>query len=85
LEPGRNLNTIITPSLKGAGDVRFPVLAGMCVMWLVGLPTAWLLGVKLGLGLAGIWLGMSLDEWTRGFLMLLRWKSGAWRTKRLVH
>jgi putative MATE family efflux protein len=84
LEPGRSFNTIIIPSLKGAGDVRFPVFVGMCVMWCVGVPTAWLLGVKLELGLVGIWLGMSVDEWTRGLIMLFRWKSGAWRTKRLV-
>ncbi len=84
LEPGRTFNTIIIPSLKGSGDVRFPVFVGMCVMWCVGVPMAWLLGLKFGLGLVGIWFAMSLDEWTRGILMTLRWKSGAWRTKRLV-
>jgi putative MATE family efflux protein len=84
LEPGRNFNTIIIPSLKGAGDVRFPVFVGMCVMWCVAVPASWFFGVKLELGLVGIWVGMGLDEWTRGLIMLFRWKSGAWRTKRLI-
>ena len=34
-EPGRNLNTIIIPALKGAGDVRFPIYVGIASMWTI--------------------------------------------------
>jgi Na+-driven multidrug efflux pump len=83
-EPGRNFNTVIIPALKGAGDVRFPVSVGVCSMWGIGAGGAWLLGIHLGWGLAGIWIAMAADEWTRGLLMLLRWRSGRWKTKGLV-
>lgn len=83
-EPGRNFNTVIIPALKGAGDVRFPVLVGIASMWGIGVCGAWLLGVKLGYGLPGVWVAMAADEWTRGLAMLWRWRSGAWKTKALV-
>lgn len=78
-EPGRNFNTVFVPALKGAGDVRFPVLMGMLSMWGIGVAGAWLLGIHLHWGLAGIWIAMAADEWVRGVVMLRRWRSGAWQ------
>jgi len=83
-EPARNFNTIINPSLKGAGDVRFPVTVGIIGMWCVGTFGAWLLGIHLGLGLVGVWIAMACDEWSRGIAVLLRWRSGAWKNKSLL-
>ncbi len=83
-EPGRNFNTVITPALKGAGDVRFPVYLGVVSMWGVGVSGAWLLGIHLGWGLAGVWMAMAADEWLRGLVILRRWRSGVWQGKTLV-
>lgn len=83
-EPGRNFNTIINPALKGAGDVRFPVVLAIASMALIGTFGAWLTGVRLGLGLTGVWGAMCADEWVRGIIMTLRWRSGAWKHKVLV-
>ncbi|MBN1500938.1 MAG: MATE family efflux transporter [Spirochaetes bacterium] len=84
LEPGRNFNTIIIPGLKGSGDVRFPVVIGAISMWAIGVTGAWLFGIHFGMGLFGIWIALTIDEWTRGLIMLARWRSGAWRTKGLI-
>jgi len=83
-EPGRNFNTIINPALKGAGDIHFPVIVGITGMWCIGTFGAWLLGVRLGLGLVGVWIAMAADEWSRGIVNLIRWRSGAWKGKALV-
>jgi Na+-driven multidrug efflux pump len=83
-EPGRNFNTIIVPALKGSGDVRFPVYVGSLSMWGVGVLGSWFLGVRLGLGLRGVWIALASDEWLRGIVMLWRWRSGAWKSKALV-
>jgi len=83
-EPGRDFNTIIIPALKGAGDVRFPVYAGLVSMWGVSVAGAWFLGLRLGLGLTGVWIAMAADEWLRGLAMAWRWRSGAWRRFALV-
>jgi putative MATE family efflux protein len=83
-EPGRSFNLIIIPGLKGSGDVKFPVLVGIVSMWGVGVAGAYYLGIVRGMGLVGIYLAMMADEWTRGIIMTLRWKSGAWRGKALA-
>lgn len=84
LEPGRTFNIVIINSLRAAGDARFPVLMGVLSMWGVAVPLAYLLGVHFGIGLLGIWIAFAADEWLRGIIMLLRWRSRVWEKKALV-
>jgi MATE family multidrug resistance protein len=44
--------------LRGAGDTRFAFLANLGGHYLVGLPIAILLGVRLGQGVIGLWWGL---------------------------
>lgn len=78
LEPGRVFNVVVISSLRATGDARFPVIAGFICMWGLWVPLAWFLGIKLGLGLVGIWISMICDEWTRGLLMYSRWSKRKW-------
>jgi putative MATE family efflux protein len=78
LEPGRVFNVVVISSLRATGDVGFPIQMAVLSMWCVWVPMAWLLGLKLGLGLAGIWIAMIMDEWLRGLLMYRRWKKRRW-------
>nr|WP_216855550.1 MATE family efflux transporter [Paenibacillus alba] len=84
LEPGRTFNLVVINSLRAAGDAKFPVFMGVISMWGVAVPLAYWLGIHLGMGLFGIWIAFVVDEWLRGILMYLRWKSGAWKSKALV-
>ncbi len=84
LEPGRAFNIIIISSLRAAGDVKFPVFIGIISMWGISVPTAYILGIKLGYGLVGIFIAFILDEWLRGILMLLRWRSRVWEKKSFI-
>ncbi len=83
-EPARNINTVVIPALKGSGDVRFPVCLGIVSMWGISVFGAWLLGIRLGYGLVGVWVAMTSDEWLRGLVVLWRWQSGAWKGRALV-
>jgi putative MATE family efflux protein len=78
LEPGRVFNVVVISSLRATGDARYPVVVGFLCMWGLWVPIAWLLGLKLGLGLVGIWISMICDEWTRGLLMYHRWRKRKW-------
>ena len=84
LEPGRTSNLVIINGLRGAGDVFFPVIVGILFMWGIAVGLGYFFAVHLDLGLVGFWIGMALDEWLRGLVMLLRWKSGIWKTKVMV-
>jgi Na+-driven multidrug efflux pump len=78
LEPGRVFNVIVINSLRATGDVWFPI--SMCAFstWCVWVPLAWLLAIKLGFGMPGIWISMIVDEWLRGLMMHRRWKQRHW-------
>jgi putative MATE family efflux protein len=78
LEPGRSLNTIITSGLRASGDARFPVKVSAISVFVFGAGLAWLLGVHLGYGLPGIWIGYMADEWARGLCMAVRWYGLHW-------
>jgi putative MATE family efflux protein len=78
LEPGRSFNLIVINALRAAGDARFPVAAGAASMLLVMAGGSWLLGVHFGLGLAGVWIAYTADEWIRGLLMAARWHWRGW-------
>jgi putative efflux protein, MATE family len=84
IEIGRSLNLITIPALKGAGDVRFPVMMGIISMWGISVPFSYLLGIRLGLGMVGIWIALGTDEMLRGIVMLFRWKSRIWQGKAIV-
>lgn len=83
LEIGRAVNMCMVMALNASGDVKAPVTVGIIFMWSVATFGAWLLGVHLYWGLAGIWIAMAADECTRGLVFFWRWHKGVWR-KRLV-
>ncbi|CAE6920616.1 MATE family efflux transporter [Vibrio sp. B1FLJ16] len=78
LEAGRVFNLVFISGLKGAGDVRFPVQIGIICMWGIGVLCAYLFGIHWGYGVLGAWLAIALDEWVRGIIMLIRWRSSTW-------
>ncbi len=84
VELGRTFNIVVIDGLKGAGDNLFPVVGAIFSMWLISTLGAYVLAVPMGLGLSGIWIAFAADECLRAAAMFLRWKSGKWKTKRLV-
>lgn len=84
IEFGRSLNLVYVGALKGAGDIKFPVLYGIASNWGIMVLGSYILGIKCGLGIVGFWLGIGTDETTRGIVMLFRWKSKRWQKHALV-
>ncbi|WP_159565244.1 MATE family efflux transporter [Budvicia diplopodorum] len=83
MEPGRTINIIMVNALRASGDAKFPLYTAIFFMWGVSIPIGYFLGIKMEMGLLGIWIGFFCDEWLRGFTNAWRWKSKRWQTKRL--
>ena len=81
LEIGRAVNITSVNSLNAAGDVMYPFITGIIVMWGVATLLAYVLGIWWGWGLNGIWLAMALDENIRAVVFERRWKSRKWESK----
>ena len=58
--------------LRGAGDLKLPVLANLVGFWVLGLPLGGWLAFSLGWGLRGIWAGLAFSLATVAGLLLLR-------------
>ncbi len=81
LEIGRCYNIVLVRNLQAVGDVRFPVAIGIASQWLIAVGLAYLLCIRCGLGLAGMWIAFVVDENMRAVIFRIRWKRGAWKQR----
>lgn len=84
LEFGRTTNLVVIACLRGTGDVLYPTLCAIFSMIFVSTLGSYIFAVVLDMGIYGLWIANAADEILRGILMLIRWKSGKWRTKRIA-
>ncbi|SHG74122.1 MATE family efflux transporter [Pollutimonas bauzanensis] len=56
--------------LRGTGDTAGPFRISLLGYWLVGLPCAYLLGVTLGYGIYGVWIGQTIGLAATATLLL---------------
>jgi Na+-driven multidrug efflux pump len=84
VEIGRCLNMTFVSSLKAAGAYIFPFIAGLVCNWGLGLTTGYTVGVALGLGVAGIFIGTATDECIRGLIVMYYWYKKKWLGKSVI-
>lgn len=81
LEIGRVRNIFACGTLRAAGDAIYPVIVGVIFQWSIAVGISWVLGIPLGYGLIGMWIGFALDENVRGIILMRRWHSRRWTGK----
>ena len=84
LEIGRTANIFAGSTLRATGDTVYPFVIGVIFQWSVAVGVSYVIGIPLGFGLVGMWVGFALDENIRGVILVCRWRSGKWRTKGFV-
>lgn len=72
---------VLPSGLKGARDARFTMWVSMLGMWGCRVVAGYILGIILGMGVVGVWLGMFFDWAVRGALFYWRMVSGRWLWK----
>jgi len=60
--------------LRGIGDVNIPTLITFFAYWIIGLPSAYLLGIIAGWGIQGIWFGLTVGLLTSSLLLYTRYR-----------
>ena len=85
LEAGRTSNIFAGRTLRATGDVVYPFVVGIIFQWSIAVGLSYVIGIPLGYGLVGMWIGFALDESIRGVILVRRWQSGKWRTKSFVN
>ena len=84
LETGRSFNLVFVNALRAAGDAVFTVYIGFFSMAFLSLSLGYVLVFQLGMGVAGVWIAVAVDEWTRALIFWFRWRSRAWERQSLV-
>ncbi|OAT19058.1 hypothetical protein M979_1888 [Buttiauxella noackiae ATCC 51607] len=72
---------VLPAGLKGARDARFAMWVSMASMWGCRVVAGYTLGIVLGMGVVGVWMGMFFDWTVRGVLFYWRMVSGRWLKK----
>lgn len=80
IQPILAASFVFSGSLRGAGDTRTTLVITISSVWGLRLVTTYLLGMTLGLGLAGAWLAISTDFAFRALMFWQRFRSGKWQT-----
>ena len=70
------LQGVGTGVLRGLGDTRTPMLWNLGGHWFIGLPLAYVLAFQFGLGVIGLWWGLSSGLIICGVALLIVW----WQT-----
>ena len=61
-----------------------PFVVGVIFQWTIAVGLSYVIGIPLGYGLVGMWIGFALDENVRGVILVRRWRSGKWKSKGFV-
>jgi MATE family multidrug resistance protein len=67
------LQGVTTGVLRGLGDTRTPMFTNLGAHWLFGLPVGYSLCFTMGIGVIGLWIGLSTGLTIAGAVLLYVW------------
>jgi len=79
-QPALAIYIVYAGGLRGAGDTLSPMIITIAGTLCFHLPVAYIFGIVLEWGLAGIWFGAALDWIVRAIAVYILFRKGRWRT-----
>lgn len=70
---------ILSEALFGAGNTKFVAAAQFCLVFFLLVPAAWVLGIKFGLGIMGMWIAAAAYMIGAAIVMTLKFRGGSWK------
>ena len=77
------ISMVVRQGLRGVGDTTWMFIITTVPSFGIRLPVAWLLGVYLGMGLKGVWIGLCGEIVIRAVLTSARFVHGGWQRVRV--
>ena len=72
-QPFDGVQGVTTGNLRGLGDTHTPMVCNLVAHWGIGLPIGYALAFPLGLGVLGLWIGLSVGLVAAGCVLLRVW------------
>jgi len=73
------ISIVTSGALKGAGDTKWPMAAGMISAWFIFLPLGYVLSFHTSMGVYGAWFGANVYIYLLGASLFWRFLSGKWQ------
>ena len=64
---------------RASNDVAFCMILSILSMWICRIGMSYVLGVRMGFGVFGVWVAMTMDWVVRAIFFVLRYRSGKWQ------
>ncbi|WP_025689646.1 MATE family efflux transporter [Paenibacillus zanthoxyli] len=71
-QPFLAIGLVLAGALQGAGDTKSPLYSTTIGMWLIRVIGVYVLGISMGLGIAGVWLSIAIDLVVRALFLMYR-------------
>lgn len=69
------VRNVLTGSLRGLFDTKFPMTIGLIVIWLIGIPSGYFLAFDFHMGVYGIVMGSTVGFLVGMLILFYRWQS----------
>jgi putative MATE family efflux protein len=74
---------VLTQSFNGAGDTWTPTWINLGCFWLLQIPLAWLLAIRLEMGPRGVYIAITVAFSTLAVVSGVIFRKGWWRTRKV--
>jgi multidrug resistance protein, MATE family len=64
---------VVTGALRGISETRMPMIANFIGHWFLGLPVGYVLCFRLGWGVRGLWIGLSIGLVVAALVLTVVW------------
>ncbi|PLR76048.1 MATE family efflux transporter [Bacillus sp. V3-13] len=74
-QPALAVGLVLAGALQGMGDTKSPMYSTAIGMWVIRVVGVYVLGIQLGMGIAGIWLSIAIDLFVRAIYLFVRFRT----------
>jgi putative MATE family efflux protein len=78
-QPFLAITLVTTSALQGAGDTKFPMYSSLLGIWGIRVIGVYILSIRMGYGLVGVWMAYAIDITVRGIILMSRFIKGSWK------
>ena len=72
---------VMVQAFNGSGDTVTPTWINFVSFWMLEIPLAWLLALKVGMGPVGVFWAVAISESVMALISIAVFKRGRWKTR----
>ena len=74
----------IANTLRAASDVKYCMVLSIISMWVFRIGFSYIVAVRMGMGVLGVWIAMTIDWAVRAVLFVIRYRSTKWQHRSIA-